>query len=196
MHITDKETNTRFLVDCGAAVSLMPATAADKASRGPTPQLTAANGSPVQTFNRKSVKITLHGRQFTADVVTADIPLALLGVDFLRRHKLLVDSTNWCLIDTTDGSILPCSRTTQQYRRVSAVDKPCHFKQLLLERPALTTPNFNTGTPAHGVQMHILTTGPPVYAKARRLAPEKLEAAKKEFALMEQMGIIRRSKSA
>ena len=47
----------------------------------------------------------------------------------------------------------------------------------------------------HNIQLHIPTTGPPVYAKARRLAPDKLLVAKKEFELMEKLGIIRRSSS-
>ena len=41
-----------------------------------------------------------------------------------------------------------------------------------------------------------MTTGPPTYARARRLDGEKLEAAKEEFYKMEAMGIVRRSKSA
>ncbi len=37
--------------------------------------------------------------------------------------------------------------------------------------------------------------GPPVFAKARRLDPDKLEIAKKEFESMEKAGIVRRSTS-
>ena len=42
---------------------------------------------------------------------------------------------------------------------------------------------------------HIVAHGPPVHARARRLNPEKLTAAKAEFLKMEEMGIIRRSNS-
>ncbi len=43
---------------------------------------------------------------------------------------------------------------------------------------------------------HLLTQpGPPVFAKARRLDPEKLASAKQEFSAMEKAGIIRRSNS-
>ena len=42
---------------------------------------------------------------------------------------------------------------------------------------------------------HITTTGPPLTAKARRLSPDKLAAAKAEFAAMEKAGVIRRSNS-
>ena len=43
---------------------------------------------------------------------------------------------------------------------------------------------------------HLLTQpDPPVFAKARRLDPNKLETAKKEFKSMEKAGIIRKSTS-
>ena len=42
---------------------------------------------------------------------------------------------------------------------------------------------------------HIETRGPPVHARARRLPPDKLAAAKAEFAAMEAMGVVRRSNS-
>ncbi|GFU94615.1 hypothetical protein TNCV_2984091 [Trichonephila clavipes] len=46
----------------------------------------------------------------------------------------------------------------------------------------------------HGVKHHILTTGQPVYSKARQLAPDKLKLAKQEFQFMLD-NIIRPSKS-
>jgi hypothetical protein len=45
------------------------------------------------------------------------------------------------------------------------------------------------------VEHVIEATGPPVSAKARRLCPEKLEAAKQEFEYMIQQGLCRLSKS-
>ena len=50
--------------------------------------------------------------------------------------------------------------------------------------------------PCHNVCHHILTNpGPPVFAKPRRLDPEKLATAQAEFSAMEKAGIIRRSNS-
>ena len=54
---------------------------------------------------------------------------------------------------------------------------------------------FASPDPAHGVFHHILTEGPPIAFKARRLDAEKLAAAKAEFAAMEAAGIIRRTDS-
>ena len=47
----------------------------------------------------------------------------------------------------------------------------------------------------HGVEHHIVTEGPPLHARARRLDADKLAAAKAEFTKMEELGIIRRSNS-
>ena len=47
--------------------------------------------------------------------------------------------------------------------------------------PELLTPRFDSSINKHGVEHHIETYGPPVHARARRLNPEKLTAAKAEF---------------
>ena len=48
-------------------------------------------------------------------------------------------------------------------------------------------------TPTHTTNHHIQTTGPPVMARPRRLAPEQHATAKAHFAELERLGIIRRS---
>jgi transposase InsO family protein len=47
----------------------------------------------------------------------------------------------------------------------------------------------------HDVEHFIKTSGPPIASKFRRLEGDKLEAARREFAIMEEEGIIRRSTS-
>ena len=72
------------------------------------------------------------------------------------------------------------------------------FSSLLAKFPKVTNKDglqFASPDPAHGVFHHILTEGPPIAAKARRLDAEKLAAAKAEFASMEAAGIIRRTDS-
>ena len=70
------------------------------------------------------------------------------------------------------------------------------YLTLLSEFPALTQV-CSPDTPAkHDVTHHIETTGPPVSARLRRLAPHRLRAAKQEFEHMLQLGIIRPSSSA
>ena len=47
----------------------------------------------------------------------------------------------------------------------------------------------------HHVTHHVQTTGPPVFCKARRLTPERLQIARREFDNMLQLVIIRPSLS-
>ena len=99
-------------------------------------------------------------------------------------------------MDSTNLSVIQCFSAPASTQRISFVQPAdCPFLQLLRDRPALTTPAFDRVQPTHGVELHIETTGPPVFARPRRLAPDKLAAAKKEFELMEKLGIIRKSSS-
>ena len=69
------------------------------------------------------------------------------------------------------------------------------YDKLLQKYPEITSADFTKTQTKHGVLHFIPTKGPPVQAKARRLSPEKLAIAKQEFKKIEDMGIIRRSKS-
>ncbi|GFO39891.1 polyprotein [Plakobranchus ocellatus] len=70
------------------------------------------------------------------------------------------------------------------------------YDSLLQQFPELLTPHFHQCNNKHGVEHHIITQGSPTHSRARRLDQAKLSAAKAEFLQMEDMGIIRRSKSA
>ena len=70
------------------------------------------------------------------------------------------------------------------------------MSKLFLKFPGITRPTatFTSGI-KHDVTHFITTTGSPVTAKARRLPPDKLLAAKAEFQHMMDLGICRPSKS-
>eukprot|EP00731_Ephydatia_muelleri_P016142 Em0009g566a len=109
---------------------------------------------------------------------------------------------------------LVASLTTGPYhsRRRSSGTRPRTVKTLALgktlrpdangdklPRPLIQSPLFvcSSDTPVrHDVTHHIETTGPPVFARPRRLAPNRLCAAKQEFEHMLQLGIIRPSSSS
>ena len=67
------------------------------------------------------------------------------------------------------------------------------YYAILRNFPQLTAPQMADKTPTHSVQHHIVTAGRPTFAKARRLSPAKLAAAKKEFNNLLQLGIIQPS---
>ncbi|UYV71335.1 hypothetical protein LAZ67_8002676, partial [Cordylochernes scorpioides] len=69
------------------------------------------------------------------------------------------------------------------------------YSRILRQFPELTSQNLVKSPPRHSVTHHIVTKGPPIAAKPRRLPTDKLAAAKKEFAFMMEKGICRPSKS-
>jgi hypothetical protein len=73
---------------------------------------------------------------------------------------------------------------------------PDDVKTLLQKFPSMLRTGDVKPTPNHGVEHHIHSgSHPPVFAKSRRLYPEKLQIAKAEFKRLESAGIVRRSKS-
>nr|VZH95960.1 unnamed protein product [Spirometra erinaceieuropaei] len=80
------------------------------------------------------------------------------------------------------------SRSRRRSRsRPRTADTCCH--------PNIINAQFRSGEVQHDVVHHIRTSGPPVFARPRRLAPERFQAAKAEFEHMLQLGIIRPSES-
>ncbi len=73
---------------------------------------------------------------------------------------------------------------------------PDDVKILLQKFPSILRTGDVKLAPNHLVQHHIPTgSHPPVFAKSRRLDPQKLQIAKAEFKRLESAGIVRRSKS-
>jgi hypothetical protein len=69
------------------------------------------------------------------------------------------------------------------------------IRTLLAAFPAIVGDRAAAPRPLHGVKHAIETKGRPVFAKARRLDPDKLRIAEEEFRALEKAGIIRRSSS-
>ena len=128
--------------------------------------------------------------------VIANVPKAILGADFLRHHNLLVDVKGRRLLDMETYCSMPCTVSSSFTTGLTHItESDSAYLKLIDEFPTLTSPIFTQTHPAHGVEHIIPTSGPPVHARGRRLPPDKLAAAKKEFEAMEDMGIVRRSNS-
>ncbi|XP_071445090.1 uncharacterized protein [Hetaerina americana] len=91
----------------------------------------------------------------------------------------------------TGGRIVPCS-----VPQVKTVIESSRFHEILTEFSEITRPAGTPREPRHATMHHIkVTSGPPVACKPRRLAPDKLAIAKKEFDEMLRSGTVRRSDS-
>ncbi|BHF59224.1 hypothetical protein SprV_0100218100 [Sparganum proliferum] len=183
-YVRDTKSGRRFLVDTGAQISVVPPTAADRRFPSPGLHLQAANCSPIPTFGILSLTLnTGLRRSFTWIFLIADVPHAILGSDFLAEFDLLVDCRRARLLDRTTGlfvrGLTPFTAPTNLSLLDTDIASP--FRQLLLSHPNIINPQFRSGEVQHGVVHHIRTSGPPVFARQRRLAPERFQVAKAEF---------------
>ncbi|KAG6456668.1 hypothetical protein O3G_MSEX009868 [Manduca sexta] len=78
---------------------------------------------------------------------------------------------------------------------VKTVDENHPYHEILCKYPDITRPiNFKEPS-KHNVCHHIETKGPPVFARARPLPPDRYKKAKDEFRITQELGIRRPSKS-
>ena len=190
-------------------MSVFPVAHALKKKRKSFPSLSlrAANGSSIATFGKKDISLSFPELQVVHQFLLADVQTPILGSDFFRKNGLLIDIARQRLVkDSSDSTSAPtlvikarpaiftaglCGlRCGPVFSSVEAV-----FQAF----PSVTSTASSydsTVPPKHGVSHTIPTSGPPVFARARRLFGEKLEVAQAEFRKMEEMGIIRPSNSA
>lgn len=94
--IHDKTDHTKYLIDTGADVSVVPFSSFVKPNISVrVPKLYAANGSAIKTYGvlRKQVNLDMR-RDFTWNFIIADVKQPIIGVDFLSEFNLLVDVKN------------------------------------------------------------------------------------------------------
>ncbi|GFY23811.1 retrovirus-related Pol polyprotein from transposon opus [Trichonephila clavipes] len=125
-------------------------------------------------------------------------PLFLL--DRKSGQKFLIDSgSEICVIPPSptmnkspqsNFSLFAANNT-----KIPAYDANISFKNILSEYPDLSNPSLISKSASHGTVHHIITTGPPVTARPRRLHPKLYDAVKVEFEFLLAQGIIRPSKS-
>ncbi|GFV82910.1 transposon Ty3-G Gag-Pol polyprotein [Trichonephila clavipes] len=174
----DRETGCQFLVDSGVDVLVLPWTKTKGECQASQYKLYAANGTEIRTFGIKILTLDLGLRRpFQWPFIIAKVKRGIIDADFLQKFQLLIDLHKRKLIDeVTNVSIKGEVATVQENSDLSTVNRASKIVK-------------------HGIKHHILTTGQPVYSKARQLAPEKLKLVKQEFQFMLDNDIIRPSKS-
>ena len=193
LYLRDDLTGRNFLIDSGAAVSVLPFSSS-------TPpallRLTFANGSYIRTWGTRTCPLKFGTRRFSCSFQLAAVDRSILGADFLRDNNLLVDVNSRRLVCASSlESLYAGPAPSSEPVRASLLSVPGEYRALLEEFPDVTVSTFSARKPVHSTCHHIITSGSTVFAKTRCLDPAKLEAAKKEFATMEEAGVIRRSSS-
>ncbi|GFV38496.1 retrovirus-related Pol polyprotein from transposon opus [Trichonephila clavipes] len=184
------------MVHTGSDVSLIPANVYKK--RNTFQQtLFAANSSAINVYGQKTLTLNFNlRRDFMWTFLIADFSSPILGADFLHYFELVPDFRNKCLRDTKTKlqSVDHLKHANLHSVQISiSTDKIYH--KLLKEFPSITNlPNSNQPV-KHNTVHYIITKGPPVVAKPRRLALDRLKIAKTEFQNMMHLGHLRPSKS-
>ena len=195
LRVVDSVTGQKWLVDGGATISIIPADSKARAN-GPTgAQLKAANGTPINTYGRCFHTLHIAKRKFHYEFIIADVQQHLLGSDFLADFYLAPNHRDGTLIDLETFDTLPATFAKDESSPILHVEANNRFYRLLDSFPTISTPSFTVKQPQHGVKHYIPTDGPPVQARARKLAPDRLAIAKAEIEKLCDLGICKRGKS-
>ena len=154
----DEETGLEYLIDTGASRSLIPRNKINGPHHRSVHTMQAANGSVINTYGLKEMPINYGGKRYKWKFLVADVFMPIIGADFLTYYSLAVDVRNRSLLPTNTAascSTTPFKSLIEEFSDV--------FSTSLLNRPP--------SKKSHGIQHHIATEGPPVYAKFRRLSP-------------------------
>lgn len=161
--------------------------------------LSAANGSSIKTYGSISLNLNLGlRRSFKWNFIIADVGTPIIGSDFLCHYNLLPDCRKKCLVDGhTKLTVCAVIAQSQEFSVKALSSSNTPFTEVLAEFPDITRPPGLPRVVKHSTVHYIKTTeGSPVSCRPRRLAPQKLIAAKQEFENMVQCGTARPSKSA
>lgn len=190
------------MVDTGADVSVLPRRLVPNASHVTTTDfnLYTATGGKIETYGKKSLLINLGlRRQFRWEFYICNVSHALLGSDFLKHYKLLVDVANNQLIDSTTNLTTLAQQTrlthSMSIHFIPAV-LPKNWSAILQKYQTQLTQQALENC-ANGTE-HVIEITPntkPTCCKVRRLPPQRYKEAKREFQQMMSEGICRPSNS-
>ena len=179
--ISDTTSSRKFLVDNGSSFSLLPFQSRS-APYGPT--LLSAGGRRIRTWGTTTSTITINQQQFSWSFVRAEVRWPILGIDFLRAQKLVVDVAAERLIprsfaaaaagvftvesEQASGGPSAAGRTAQGLSSSPASStspSASQWHEIIAEFPGIADTFSAASTPSHKVSHHIETSGRPVTAR-------------------------------
>ena len=193
-----------FLIDSGADLSVFPASPATL-SRRASGVLQAANGSSIRTFGQHTISLHFGTFRVAHSFTLAEVSKPILGSDFFASHNLLIDLAGRAAFRERPHPplYLRARRAHVQHslcglKLPQPVTPSSRWTAVLAEFPSVldvAAAYDSSAPPRHGILHVVPTTGPPVFARPRRLFGEKLDVARAEFQKMMDLGIIRPSNS-
>lgn len=195
LYVRDALTGTQFLTNTGATISVVPAAQGCEATGN---FAYATNGTPIQLFGKKVLDLDLGlRRKFQWSFFVAGVTKPILGADFLRYYGILVDLQARWLVDREIG--LTSEGKVAQYALhgifMITPGIPALITVLLKQFEQITIDSNPRAASLHQIRHHIITHGPPIVGKARRVPPGKYKMALREFQFMMDKSICRPSSS-
>ena len=190
-HIWDRRNELKFLVDIGAAISVISHTT-DPSAKPTSLKLQAANGSTIDTYGGN---IGMRCDYIWTFILTK-VKIPILSADFLAHYQLSVHMNPRTLSDTLTN--LHVIGTPAGHSTMGIGIAACHgqdYVDILNQFVDITQPLKATDSSDHQTHHHIRTMRPPAHSKPRRLASHKLTYTKEQFEKMLNDGIIRPSDS-
>lgn len=197
LYITDIFSRKNFLIDTGAAISIIPPISDDLKHINRVSNLVAANGTVIPTYGERVLQLDFgFGTPLSHIFTIAKVEDAILGIDFLSLNGIAIDAKSRKLI-MRDRNISIIANSTRvnvnAVIRVRAKDHESKFAAIVAKFPELTD---DVRRPVkHETYHYIETTGPPKYCKARRLHPEVEKNAQTAFSRLLSDEIVRPSRS-
>ena len=172
LYVADKHNKCNYLIDTGAAVSVLPKSCTNRTSDAACLPLVAANNTTINTYGncRRVVDVGLK-RDYAWTYIVADVKQPIIGADFLIHYSLLVDLISRCLRDMRTGLAIPATLSSIKPLSLNRVDTVQNdYTKLLDQFPELTRLTTKGKPVKHGITHKIVTKGHPVFARPRRLA--------------------------
>jgi hypothetical protein len=177
MKLRDSFTGRDYLVDLGAELCVIPASAEDKKNKSDNGSLIAANGSKILSYGKRKLALQFDPSRFTQSFVVADVSQPILGANFFAKNHLLIDLARSQIVQAEDWVEIPaspCTNTSTEEAGLHEIRRSV-YEALLANYPERLVhtihPNANI---LHSTEHHIDTTGAPSHARARHLDGEKL----------------------
>lgn len=115
------------------------------------------------------------------DFIVVTVPQPILGADLRALFKLVPYSHQSKLLDSLTGLGVRSFWQRALVFGLSLIDKSYRYSKILAEYPELTSNSPIIDTLVDDVKHYIITNGPPLAQRARRLPTDKLAAGKQIF---------------
>ena len=149
-----------MLVDSWASVSVIPA---PPSTYGSGVHLVTADGASLTCFGFRIIPQWLGSHRFDWPFQLAPMALPILGADFLKHHRLLLDVSNqrvFCPASpgSPEISLVALAPSMTSGLHATLLSTPQCISDLLFEFPdVLSSDGFTASKPQHQIRHHLLT---------------------------------------